>query len=177
MAITRLLMVSGILLGASCTAVAGEVVDGVYIARQNGSIRIPLGDGQWQAGDREASGPTAIATLRLKAPIVGVHPSCDVTSAQGMVANVGHEEFAELVARGMLDAGLDLGPRERRHFGNRAVVRFNVVLNRRGGGSAVGEAYVLRGDKDYYVVNCTAPAAAYEAARPAFDALVGSLSY
>lgn len=164
------------LLALAGLAEAGEIVDGAFVARQGDAFHIPLANGRWQVTDREGAGPTSVALLRLSAPVVGTHPTCDITRAPGMVGSVDQDALAGMVAKGMLDAGMDLGPMQLRQIGDRPVIRFNAVLNR-SGGSAAGDAYVLRGSADYFIVNCSAPAAAYESAKPLFDELVGSLRY
>lgn len=169
-------LICAALLSCACVAKAGEVVDGAYVARHGSDFQVPLTGGRWQVTDREGAGPTSVATLRLASPVVGTYPACDITRAPGMVGSIDQEALAEMVGKGMLDAGMDLGPMQMRQIGGRPVVRFNAVLNR-SGGSAAGDTYVLRGRADYFIVNCSAHAAAYESAKPLFDDLVASLRY
>lgn len=157
-------------------AMAGEIVSDTFMSRLNGRIEIPLAGGRWQASDTERTAPTAIAALKLAAPVSGTHPTCDVTSAPGMATTAGHEEIAEVIAKGMRDSGMDLGPMELRRIGGRPVIRFNTVLNRQGG-AAKGDAYVLRGEKDYFFVICAANNLAYDSARESFEDLVASIRY
>ena len=157
-------------------AAAGEIVADTFTGKLNGAIQIPLSSGRWLATDTEGSAPTAVAALRLAKAINGTHPTCDVTSAPGMAATASHEEIAENIARGLRESGMDLGPMETRRIGGRPVIRFNTVLNRQGG-AAKGDAYILRGDKDYFFVICAANNLAYEAARGAFEDLVAGIRY
>lgn len=166
----------GLALALSSLAAAGEISADAFVAKQNGSIRIPLSGGRWQLTDTERNGPTSVAALRHSTAINDTHPTCDVTSAPGMANTATHEEIAVVMAKGMRDAGMDLGPTEMRSYGGRPVIRFNTVLNRNSG-AAQGDAYILRGDKDYFFVICSASSVAYAAARSAFDDLVGSIRY
>jgi hypothetical protein len=161
---------------ASLPGWSGEIVADTFVGKRNGAIRIPLMAGRWQVTDTEQGGPTSIAALKLATAIGGAHPVCDVTSAPGMAATATHEEIAEVIAKGMRDAGMDLGPMEKRTYGGRTAIRFNTVLNR-SSGAAKGDAYILRGEKDYFFIICSAPHAAYEAARGAFDELVDGVRY
>lgn len=157
-------------------ATAGEIVADTFVAKLNGNIRIPLAAGRWQVTDTERTSPTAIAALRLSESAKGSHPVCDVTSAPGMAATATHEEIAEVFARGMRDSGMDLGPMEMRSVGGRPVIRFNTVLNR-SGGAAKGDAYILRGEKDYFFVICATNNTVYESVRGAFEDLVAGIRY
>lgn len=157
-------------------AMAGEIASDTFVARLNGRIEIPLAGGRWQATDTERTAPTAIAALKHAAPVNGTHPTCDITSAPGMATTAAHEEIADVIAKGMRDSGMDLGPMEMRRLGGRPVIRFNTVLNRQGG-AAKGDAYILRGEKDYFFVICAANNLAYDLARGAFEDLVASIRY
>lgn len=170
------IVLPGLALALSSLAAAGELSADAFVAKQNGSLRIPLSGGRWQLTDTERNGPTSVATLRRSSAINDTHPTCDVTSAPGMANTASHEEIAAVMAKGMRDAGMDLGPMEVRSYGGRPALRFNTVLNR-SGGAAQGDAYILRGDKDYFFVICSASSTAYSAARGEFDALVESIRY
>lgn len=161
---------------AALPAMSGEIVDGAFVGKQNGEIRVPLAAGRWQATDTERSAPTAVVSLRLATPIGGTHPVCDVTSAPGMGASAEHVEVAELIAKGMRDKGMDLGPAELRQYNGRQVIRYSTVLNSQGG-SAKGDAFILRGARDYFFVTCSANAAIYERVRDVFEDLVETIRY
>jgi len=171
----KLLVVVGCVFVAG-SSLAGEVAGNTFVGKRNGSIEVVSPGGKWELRDMEAEGPTAIVSLKLKEAIQGSHPGCAVTSMPGMVASVEMSELADLLRKNMVDAGMGLGLLETRRLGGKNVQAFSTLMVKNAA-SAKGETFLLRGEKDYFVVNCSASSAAYEAARPLFAEVVGSMKY
>lgn len=175
MKVKKFLVVSACAL-ASSVCLGGEIVGNTFVGKRNGAIEVVSPGGKWELRDTEADGPTSVVSLKFKDAVNGSHPGCAVTSMPGMAASVEMNELVDLLRRNMIDAGMGLGPVESRKIGGKSVLVFATLLVQ-GAASAKGETFLLRGAKDYFIVNCSAGSSAYDMARPLFGEVVGGMKY
>ena len=152
----------------------GEIIGNTFIGEKHGYIEITSPDGKWQIQDREGQG-YQVANLTLKDPISGTRPTV-LFSAIPRDASVTADQVLQWTREAMEKQGMEVGQIETMRVSGKPVYSFMGSLTK-GSVKVLQRSYLLEGAKSFFMVNTTAQAAAFDAAKPLFESVIEKLKY